>query len=547
MALKSLPVADAAGAVLAHSQMTPAGKIAKGTRLEKTHLDRLAAAGISTVLCALPAPGDLHEDAAAERLARLLAGPGIHMGKAATGRVNLHAAATGILRYDRDRIRQINAVDEAITLALVQHNQLLAADDMLATLKIIPFFVAEAAVAEVETILRHGDVLRFHPLPPKKIWLIQTRFAHQPDHIFTATEKVTRQRVEQLGSTLMASRLTRHRADDLNGEIRTARLSGADVILIAGASAITDRDDVIPAGLVAAGGVVDRLGLAVDPGNLLMLGHLGDDAGKRTVIGMPGCARSPKLNGLDWVLQLHLAGIELDRDELADMAVGGLLMEIASRPLPRSLAGRAARPQRIAGVLLAAGHSRRMGGANKLLAEIGGEPMIRRIARAMKASHLDDAIVILGHDAENVAAALDGLDLRLVYNPDHAKGQSRSLRCGVENLDQSVTDMMILLGDMPHVTADVIDGLIAHHTHGGNSRGRITLPVVAGRRGNPVLWGEAFFEELRAQTGDIGARGLFENHPAALNPLAFDDPAILEDADTPEMLAALRRAEAART
>ncbi|XDZ66302.1 NTP transferase domain-containing protein [Alphaproteobacteria bacterium LSUCC0684] len=543
MALSTLPVSGAAGAVLAHSQMTQKGRIAKGTRLTESHLRQLEDAGVETVLCAIEAAGDIPEDTAAERLARHLGGNGIRIGNAATGRVNLHAAAMGIVRYNREVIRRINSVDEAITLALVQHNQLLPADGMIATLKIIPFFVGARAIERVEAILKETPAFTFHPLRSGKAWLIQTRFAHQPDRIFAATEKVTRQRLGQLGAVMQESRITSHRITDLENEIRRAHSSGAELILIAGASAITDRDDVIPAGLVAAGGVVDRLGLAVDPGNLLMLGHLGSGSGAATVIGMPGCARSPKLNGLDWVLQLHLAGIALDRDELADMAAGGLLMEIASRPLPRSLASEPVKPQRIAGVLLAAGASRRMGDQNKLLTDFHGEPMIRRIARAMKESRLDDTLVILGHDAEAVAAALEGLDLRLVVNPDYKSGQSQSLRCGVENIDRTITDMMVLLGDMPYITANVIDALLAHHALAENRSSRITLPMVNGQRGNPVIWGRSFFDELQEQKGDIGARGLFESHPAALNPLSLDDALILEDADTPQALKALRKGE----
>jgi len=541
MTLKLLHLSDAKEAVLAHSQMTGEGKIPKGTRLTQAHLQHLKDAGIEEIVCAIPEPGDIPEDIAAERMARLLKGHGIRIGRAATGRVNLFAENMGILRYDRDVIRRINSVDEAITLALVQHNQLLPADGMIATLKIIPFFVREQAVAEVEAMLDKKRAFTFHPLAPKTAWLIQTRFAHQPERMFTATEKVTRERLAQLGSTLTGSSMTAHATDDLEPEIQKIHSTGVDIILIAGASAISDRDDVIPAAVTAAGGVVGHFGLPVDPGNLLMLGHLEKDEKRSTVIGMPGCARSPKLNGLDWVLQLHLAGIELDRDELADMATGGLLMEIASRPLPRSLASQPVKPPRVAGALLAAGQSRRMGEENKLLADFRGEPMIRHIARAMTQSRLDENIVILGHDAETVAAALDGFDLRLVFNPDFAQGQSQSLRCAVENTGNSVTDLMVLLGDMPLITSEVINALLDHHAIAENRASRITLPVTEGQRGNPVIWGQSFFDELKLQKGDVGARGLFESYPAAINPFSLDDAAILQDADTPEALSLLRQ------
>ncbi|MGC6484317.1 MAG: NTP transferase domain-containing protein, partial [Candidatus Puniceispirillales bacterium] len=441
------------------------------------------------------------------------------------------------VRYNRETLKRVNAVDEGITLALVQHNQLLAPGDMIATLKIIPFFVAAENLARVEAILTESPLFTFHPLRPSRTWLIQSRFDHQPDSLFAATERVTRDRISQLGSSMIGTHLVAHSPDDLAAAITEAVEADAEVVLIAGASAIADRHDVIPHAVEMAGGVIDHFGLAVDPGNLLMLGHLGE----RLVVGMPGCARSPKLNGLDWVMQLHLAGIDLDRDELAEMAAGGLLMEIASRPMPRALVARKPKPARIEGVLLAAGTSSRMGDENKLLAPINGIPMVRHIAETMLASSIDTITVILGHEAEAVAAALDGFEARLVFNPQYRKGQSTSLLTALNHRDAATTDLMVFLGDMPFVDTAVIDRLIAAHGEDERRASRITLPAVDGQRGNPVIWGESFFAEMAGITGDTGARPLFEAYPAAINAVAFDLPDLLLDADTPEALDRVRQ------
>jgi molybdenum cofactor cytidylyltransferase len=537
MKLNRLAPQNAVGHLSVHAHKIPQGKIQKGQIITESDADDLAKAGIDEITCAVAEQGDIDENTAAERLARHLTGAGIIPGKASTGRINFTTKHLGVVRYDRGSLSRINAIDEGITLALVQHNQLLAPGDMIATLKIIPFYVSADSVSRIEKIISGDPLFSLHPLKAKKTWLIQSRFDHQSDNFIAATERVTAARVDQLGSTMIGNSSVAHDRGDLVAAIKAASDAGAEIILIAGASAIADRHDVIPEAVIEAGGVVDHFGLAVDPGNLLMLGHID----KKLVIGMPGCARSPKLNGLDWVMQLHLAGIDLDREELSEMAAGGLLMEIASRPMPRALVARKPKRARIEGVLLAAGMSNRMGDENKLLAEISGTPMIRHIAETMKQSRLDNITVILGHDAEAVSAALDGIEARLVFNPDYRKGQSTSLRTALNHLDAATTDVMVFLGDMPLVDSAAVDRLIAAHAKTENRPSCITLPVIEGQRGNPVIWGESFFAEIAGITGDTGARPLFEAYPAAINAVPFEGPDLLFDADTPESLDLLRK------
>ena len=216
-------------------------------------------------------------------------------------------------------------------------------------------------------------------------------------------------------------------------------------------------------------------------------------------------------------------------------------METVPRPLPRAPAASGATPPRVEGVLLAAGASKRMGGANKLLADIDGKPMVRRVAETMRESRLDRITAVLGHEAEAVADALDGMDINLVINPDHAQGQSASLRLGIDQLGDAAGAAMVVLGDMPFVDARVIDALIDRHLGTEAPDAAITLPEIDGQRGNPVVWGRAFFGELRDITGDTGGRALFEVHAGAINPLAWEDANLPLDADTPEAMAEIRR------
>lgn len=522
------------GAILAHALHLPDGRIRKGTRLTRTDLDRIAAAGIAEIVVARLEAGDLDEDAAADRLAMALMPPGLRLSKAATGRVNIYAVGRGIVRFDRDRLKQVNRIDEGITLACVQHNQLVEDGDMIATLKIIPYAVSEDAVAAVESQGGGTPVLGFYPLATRPFALIQTRMAGMKPALLTNTEKVTKQRLNQLGCALVDSRVVAHEQPAVTAAIDAARANGAEAILVCGASAISDRRDVVPTAVEAAGGRIDRLGLPADPGNLLMVASLDG----LPVIGMPGCARSPRLNGFDWVLHLVLAGLPVDDDEIADMAIGGLLMEIASRPLPRKMVEqRRADGIAIGGVLLAAGMSRRMGDENKLLVEIDGVPMVRRAAEAMLAGGIRQLVVVTGHQADAVAAVLadmdvPDLDLRFVHNPDFADGQAGSVATGIAALPAGVSGALIGLGDMPFIVPALVSEMIHDHSGLGDHERRISFPVFEGRRGNPVLWGREFFAALAGLSGDVGGRHILSENPAAVNSISWIDDSIHRDIDT---------------
>ena len=255
-----------------------------------------------------------------------------------------------------------------------------------------------------------------------------------------------------------------------------------------------------------------------------------------TIIGMPGCARSPKLNGLDWVLQLLLAEINIDKEELAEMGAGGLLMEIASRPLPRSLNRKISKPSKLFGALLAGGNSKRMGKDNKLLVEIEGIPLVRKIVLEMLNSNLDGCQVVLGYEAEKVAEVLKDLPVQFLVNPLWKNGQASSLKTAVENLDTEVSDLLVMLADLPGVTSKHIKYLIENHFEDRSSNNIITVPCHKGQRGNPVIWSEAFFPDLVKLDGDTGGRVLFPYHPAAMNLVEVHNDCVITDTNTPQEL-----------
>jgi molybdenum cofactor cytidylyltransferase len=534
------PVADCAGAILAHSLKVSKSVFKKGRMLSAADVETLTAAGFRTVVVARLEPGDVGENDAAAELARAVAGDGVRAAGAFTGRCNLFATVHGLAVIDRAAIDRFNRIDDTLTLATVEPYAVVAPDQMIATLKVIPFAVSQSAVDKCVAVAREmGARLRIAPLHAKRAALIQTRLPGLKESILDKTVATTRERLAALGSSLAQERRCHHAADALALEISTAIQAGVDLVLIAGASAIVDRRDVIPAAILATGGTIEHFGMPVDPGNLMLMGRLGSVR----VLGLPGCARSPKVNGFDWVLQRLLADLPTGPSEIMGMGVGGLLTDISSRPLPRALATPDAAPPtaprapRIAALVLAAGQSRRMGTLNKLLIEIDGVPMVRRVVEMLRQSKAEPIVVVTGHERERVAAALQGLSVTLVHNPDYAQGLSTSLKAGIGALGTGVDGAVVCLGDMPRVSAAEVDRLIGAFNP-VEGRG-IVVPTLDGKRGNPVLWSRQFFAEMTQVAGDVGARHLIGAYPEIVVEVEMASDGVLTDIDTPQALAKL--------
>jgi len=323
-----VPLSGAEGAILAHSIDTRGGRLRKGLCLGATDIAALSAAGIDEVIVARLDPGDVTEDAAAARIGQALlpdpTGQGLTTGIASTGRVNLHAAGPGVIELSADAVAAMNRVHPMITLATVPPWQRVEAGTMVATIKIISYAVPETALAEAEVAVRGAIRLRAPAF--RTAHLIETAIAGKD--LGQKGRLALEGRLDRLGLRLDDREVVAHRAEDLTEALTRA---GAEVIFVLTGSATSDPEDVGPAALRAAGGHVERFGMPVDPGNLLFLGHLGE----RPVIGLPGCARSPALNGADWVLERVLCGVPVTHDDIAAMGVGGLLKEISTRPRPR--------------------------------------------------------------------------------------------------------------------------------------------------------------------------------------------------------------------
>ena len=541
-----IAVAEAAGAILAHGLKGDGYAFRKGRVLSPADLEVLRRASVGEIVAARLEPGDVGEDRAAGRIAAALAGAGVTLSAAATGRCNLFAERAGVVLVDGKRIEAINLVDEAVTAATLAPFARVAAGQMLATVKIIPFAAPDPAVARCVHIAGDGGPpLAVAAFAPHRVGLVQTRLPGLKARVLETSRDVTAARLESLGSRLAADVVVAHEIPAVAAAIERQRADGCDPILVLGASAIVDRRDVVPSAVTGLGGVVIHLGMPVDPGNLLMLAAIG----ATRIIGLPGCARSPKTNGCDWVLERLLAGATVEGADIMRMGVGGLLTEIAGRPLPRRRAtagatagattGRATAPPPapVAALVLAAGRGRRFAGGNKLLASFRGRPLVRWAAEAALASRARPVVVVVGHDAAAIEAALAGLPVRLVANPRHADGLSTSLRAGLARLPADIAGAVVLLADMPLVAAAHIDRLIEAFRIDG--REPVCVPVHDGRRGNPVLWPARLFAPLMRIEGDVGGRALLASAAEPVVEVAMADPAVLIDVDDGERLVSL--------
>lgn len=536
-----VPVKTAEGAILAHSARLPGRVVKKGTPLTAEDVAAFEAAGISTITALRLDARDVNEDAAAAEVAAALGGAHVRIGDAFTGRANLFAETAGLLTFERSSLDRLNLVDEAVTVATLAPFEPVQTGQMIATVKIIPFAVPRAVLdAALAVASEHKPLLSVAPFAAKSIGLILTRLPGMKESILDKTVVTARARVEAYGSTITHVERTAHDTGDVVAAIERTQATGCDIMLIFGASAVVDRNDVLPAAVVQAGGAVHHFGMPVDPGNLLFIGEMNG----KPVVGMPGCARSPKLNGFDWVLWRLLADLNVTKRDIMLMGSGGLLVEIAERGHPRAPKTKKAQKEktaskgpRIAALILAAGASSRMG-SNKLIEDIAGTPMVARVARSVAASKVDPIAIVTGNQHDKVEAAVNGIKASIVHNRDFAQGLATSLKAGIAALPKDIDGVLVCLGDMPLVSPRTIDKLIAaFNPLEGRS---IVVPIHDGRRGNPVLWSAQYFDEMKRLSGDQGARKLLEAHADDIVEVPIEDESILFDVDTQDKLADVR-------
>lgn len=536
-------LAVAEGLLVAHTLRLADGTVfKKGRRLDAADVAHLEQDGVAELWAAQLAAEDVEEDRAAATVAQAVGGLGTQPASASTGRCNVHAVVSGLVVVDAEAVRALNRLDPELTLATLPPYAVVQAGDMVATIKIIPFAVAESVVTAAVRLASPSSpesraVIQVVPFVPRRIGLILTRTPGFSERILDRAAAAQRVRAQRLGSAITEIRRCPHEQAAVAAAISDLVQHQCSPILVLGASAIVDRRDVIPAALEQAGGSVVHLGMPVDPGNLLLLGSLGD----AKVLGVPGCARSLRRSGFDFVLERLCAGLSVTASDIMDLGLGGLLHEVPWRPAPRA---EPVLPPQVAAVVLAAGRSSRMLDRNKLLELIDGKPLICHVVDALRETAVSPIIVVVGHQAEQVRAALADRPVVFAENPHFADGLSTSLRVGLAQLDSSTDGALICLGDMPRVRAEHLEALIGAFEPADGRE--VVVPTFAGQRGNPVLWAARYFPAMRELHGDQGARDLLSRYASVVCTVPMPDDGTVLDVDTPDALRALNEPRGSR-
>lgn len=335
------PLAESEGKILGHNIAGNDGRrlLRKGKVLTVSDIELLHNLGRTVVYAASLEADDVGENDAALRVARAATGAGLQLTGAATGRVNMLAEDTGVLRVDAERLARLNGC-AGVTLATMLSQTAVQARKIVGTVKVLPFAVPEATVVTAEQIAaEEGPIIRLDVLSQRNVALILSGSPSARERILKGFNPPLRTRLEALKATLTAVDFVP--LEDDQGELELAQrvkqqvAAGIDLIILAGETAIMDAQDIAPRAVERAGGEVSCYGAPVDPGNLLLLAYVHNVP----VLGAPGCVRSPKRNIVDMVLPRLLVGDRLSGTEIYSWGHGGLLEDVRERPYPRRSVG----------------------------------------------------------------------------------------------------------------------------------------------------------------------------------------------------------------
>ena len=528
MIFGEVPVDEAESTILAHTVRAETLTVKKGVKLSAAEVKALGEAGIKTVMVARIEAGDVMEDEVAETIATHLAGAGVDVMSSANGRCNLHARVQGVVSIDKTKIDALNGSGDEVVTATVSPFEVVEAGRTIATIKVIPYAVPKARLEVLSELAGDSGAIIVHPFHQWRVGLVLSRVAGNKERLLDKAREVISARIETYGSKIVREERTEHQVDTVAKALADLKKAKPDLILILGGASTSDRRDVVPAAIERAGGRVDLFGVPVDPGNLFISGVLTGIP----VLGLPGCARSPQSNGIDLILPRVLAGLDTSPSVLLGMGVGGLLKDVPERIDPRESHPRkkaSVTKGKVSAVVLAGGASKRMGETNKLLAEVNGETLVYQAVETAILSDAAEVIVVTGHEADLVRQALSDFEVRFVHNPRYPEGLSTSLRAGIGAVSENLTGAVVLLGDMPRVTAATVNALIERF-HADYDK-TICQPTFDGRPGNPILWPREFFSDILDIWGDTGARRLIERYSERVSKVEVDDAGIHFDID----------------
>jgi molybdenum cofactor cytidylyltransferase len=529
----------AEGVILAHTLRLPGKTLKKGRVLSADDLAELQNSGIQRVSGVRLEADDVDENQAAQEVALALAGQQLDIGKPVAGRCYLYAKNDGLAHIDKAVIDAINLLDCGIYIATLSEQAECLQQQALASIKVIPFAIGRRQLDTCLELARGaGGAIALQAYRAASVALILTETTGLKESLLCSTSRVTRERVSAMGGRMLFETRCDHSVEAIRSALEEALATGVDLVLVCGASITVDPADVVPAAIVDCGGTVDHFGMPVEPGNMLLLAHIDG----RPVINLPGCSRSPKLNGLDWVMQRMAAGLPLGKTEILSMGVGGLIKDISHRWRMREQANLIEQfqsPHKVAAIVLGAGRSSRMGEQNKLLSTVGGTAMLQRVVDAALKAEVVSTTVVTGCEAEEVRKLLVGREVAFAHNAAYQEGIAGSLKRGLSSLPGDIDGVIILLADMPFINSAHINELLAEFNPA--TERDIVAPIREGRLGNPIIWSARYIPVMMKLSGDRGARPLLDEFAANVWEVPMGDDAIFMDVDTPAALAVANR------
>jgi len=496
MKFDTCPTSEGLGHILAHSIHAGGKKVKKGKILNKHDLDTFLDSGVREIMVARLEEGDIGEDEAASYLGKKLVSvePSLFASSPFTGRVNIYSSKTGLIIFDSKRITDFNLVDEAITLATLPSLAKVEKNQLVGTIKIIPYGVAKSKVVEAAELLE--GIVGFRQVELHQADLIITTHSGERDKLSEKGIEVTRARLQGLGIALEQVIFVSHETRELSEALRG---TSAPLILVMTSTATSDANDTGPRALHLAGGSVVRVGIPVDPGNLLFYGEL--DSQK--VIGLPGCARSPTLNGADWVLERTVCGIDISPADFASMGAGGLLKEIPTRRQPRDRRTGPLKPN-VQVILICDSNDR---GFHSQLSKI-------------LASQVDGVSVVGKLTSEIMVKFANRESIRMV-NLEGRSDKSNLVSLGMVSLPRK-TDAVIFVNLLSEeISTDQLNRLISAFSPQDGREickfGGENVPM-----GPPILFGRRFFENLRALDAGLRPNDLLQESRDFLVELDLD-------------------------
>ena len=324
MKYKSIPLKDAVGMMLAHdmTQIVP-GEF-KGPAFKKGHIikeedvSQLLDMGKQNIYVFDPEDGYIHENDAAQRIAKAASGNGIRLTEPSEGRINFISTGSGLLKINREALLKINSVDD-ITFATIHGNQTVSPETGLAGTRIIPLATVDKNITEVERICReYYPVIDVKPFRNLKVGVVTTGSEVYSGRIKDKFGPVLKKKFNNLNCEVIRQIFVDDDVEKTVAAINELINEGAELVALTGGMSV-DPDDLTPSSIRATGAKIITYGAPVYPGAMFMLGYLGDVA----LVGLPGCVMYHKASIFELTVPMIIAGEEVTKEYISSLGHGG--------------------------------------------------------------------------------------------------------------------------------------------------------------------------------------------------------------------------------